>query len=119
MKLKMPLKMHKILSLTAFILALFGGILVLASALGLGHSTIGSFAIKGLVFLFGLGAIFGGWLIYSGVRKMGGIITMIAGIILFVLTGGAGTSVLHSPCRRSPRSSRRRAEAVVGFLAII
>lgn len=95
MKLKMPLKMHRILSLLAFVLALIGGILVVASALGgLGHFTIGSLAINGLVFLFGLGAIFGGWLIYAGVRKMGGIMTLIAGIILFVLTGSAGTSVL-------------------------
>src|SRR3989442_354351 len=42
----------------------------------------------------GLGAILGGWHIYTGIRRLGGIITLLAGIILFVLTGGAGTAVL-------------------------
>src|SRR2546428_6978952 len=95
MRLKMPLKMHKLLSLIAFILALIGGLLVVVSALGgLERLSIGSLAINGLVFLFGLGAILGGWLIYTGIRKLGGIITLLAGIILFVLTGDAGTAVL-------------------------
>jgi len=95
MKLKMPLKMHRILSLLAFILALGGGILIVASALGgFGHLTVGSFAVNGLVFLFGLGAMLGGWLIYTGVRKLGGMMTLFAGLVLFALTGSAGTSVL-------------------------
>ena len=95
MRLKIPLKMHRLLSLFAFVLALIGGVLVLVSALGgLGHPSISSLAINGLVFLFGLGAILGGWMIYTGIRKLGGIMTLFAGIILFVLTGGAGTSVL-------------------------
>jgi hypothetical protein len=94
MRLKMPLKMHRLLSLLAFVLALMGGILVVVSALGrLERLSITSFAINGLVFLFGLGAILGGWMIYAGIRKLGGITTLLAGIILFVLTGG-GTSVL-------------------------
>jgi hypothetical protein len=91
----MPLKMHKLLSLLAFVLALIGGVLTAVSALGdLRRLTIGSLAVNGLVFLFGIGAIFGGWLIYTGIRKLGGIMTLFAGIILLVLTGGAGTSVL-------------------------
>ena len=95
MRLKMPLKTHKLLSLVAFVLALIGGVLIVVSAIaGLGRPSIGSLAVNGLVFLFGLGAIFGGWLIYTGIRKLGGITTLLAGIILFVLTGGAGTSVL-------------------------
>ncbi len=95
MRLKMPLKMHRLLSLLAFVLALIGGVLVVVSSLGgLGHPSISSLAINGLVFLLGLGAILGGWMIYTGVRKLGGIVTLIAGIILFALTGGAGTSVL-------------------------
>jgi len=78
MKPKMPLKMHRILSLLAFILALIGGMLMVASAFGrLGRLTLGSFVINGLVLLFGLGAIFGGWLIYTGIRKLGGIVTLI------------------------------------------
>ena len=95
MRLKMPLKMHRLLSLLAFVLALIGGVLVVVSALGgLAHLSIGSLAINGLVFLFGLCAILGGWMIYTGIRNVGGIMTLIAGIILFVLMGGAGTSVL-------------------------
>ena len=95
MKLKMPLKVHRLLSLLAFVCALIGGLLIVVSALGgLGHLSIGSLAINGLIFLFGLGAIFGGWMIYTGIRKLGGIIALIAGIILFILTGNAGTSVL-------------------------
>src|SRR3989442_14841880 len=95
MRLKMPLKIHRLLSLLAFVLALIGGVLLVVSPLGgLGRLSIGSLAINGLVFLFGLGAILGGWLIYTGTRKLGGIITLLAGIILFVLTGGAGTAVL-------------------------
>src|SRR3989442_15883831 len=95
MRLKIPLKMHRLLSLLAFVLALIGGVIVVVSALGgLGHPSISSLAINGLVFLFGLDAILGGWMIYTGIRKLGGIMTLFAGIILFVLTGGAGTSVL-------------------------
>ena len=91
----MPLKMHRLLSLLAFVLALIGGVLVVVSVLGgLGHPSISSLAINGLVFLFGLDAILGGWMIYTGIRKLGGIMTLFARIILFVLTGGAGTSVL-------------------------
>jgi len=91
----MPLKMHRLLSLIAFVLALIGGVLVVMSALGgLGHLSIGSLAVNSLVFLFGLGAILGGWLIYTGIRKLGGIMTLAAGIILFVLTGGTGTAVI-------------------------
>ena len=94
MRLKMPLKMHRLLSLLAFVLALIGGLLVVVSALGgLGRLSVGSLAINGLLFLFGLGAILGGWLIYTGIRKLGGIITLLAGIILLLLTG-AGISVL-------------------------
>ena len=87
--------MHRMLSLLAFVLALIGGILVVVPALGgLERLSIGSLAINGLVFLLGLGAILGGWLIYTGVRKLGGIMTLLAGIILFVLTGAAGTAVI-------------------------
>src|SRR2546427_12250592 len=95
MRLKMPLKMHRLLSLLAFVFALLGGVLVAVSALGgLGHASISSLAINGLVFLFGLGAILGGWMIYTGIRQLGGMLTLFAGLILFVLTGGAGTSTL-------------------------
>ena len=91
----MPLKMHRLLSLLAFVLALIGGLLIVVSALGgLGRLSISSLAINGLVSLFGLGAILGGWMIYTGIRKLGSIITLFAGIIPFVLTGGAGTPVL-------------------------
>jgi len=95
MKFKMPLKIPRLLSLLAFVLALIGGVLLVVSALGgVGRLSIGSLAINGLVFLFGLGAILGGWLIYTGIRKLGGIMTLFSGVILFVLTGGAGTAVL-------------------------
>src|SRR2546427_1316130 len=95
MKLKMPLKIHRLLSLLAFVLALIGGVLLVVSALGgLGRLSIGSLAINSLVFLFGLCAILGGWLIYTGIRKLGGIITLRAGIILFLLTWRGGTTVV-------------------------
>src|SRR2546422_9764560 len=95
MRLKMPLKIHRLLSLLAFVLALIGGVLLLVSALcGLARLHIGSLAINSLVFLFGLGAILGGWLIYTGIRKLGSIITLLAEIIIFVLPGGAGTALL-------------------------
>src|SRR3989454_10080565 len=94
MKLKMPLKVHRLLSLLAFVLALIGGVLVVVSALGgLERLSIGSLAVNGLVFLFSLGAILGGWVIYTGIRKPGSIITLLARIILFVLIGGGNTSV--------------------------
>src|SRR2546428_13806956 len=91
MRLKMPLKIHRLLSLLAFVLALIGGVLLVVSALGgLGRLSIGSLAINSLVFLFGLGAILGGWLIYTGIRKLGGIIKLLEGIILLVLTEDEG-----------------------------
>src|SRR3989442_2981459 len=95
MRLKMPLKMHRLLSLLAFVLALIGGVLVVVSALGgLARLSIGSLTINGLVFLFGLGAILGGWMIYTRIRKLCAIMTLIAGIILLVLMGSPGTSGL-------------------------
>src|SRR5437660_11766038 len=95
MRLKLPLKIHRLLSLLAFVLAFIGGVLLVVSALGgLGRLSIGSLAINSLVFLFGLGAILGGWLIYTGIRRLVGIITLLAGLILFSVPGGAGTAVL-------------------------
>ena len=61
MRLKLPLKMHRLLSLLAFVCALIGGVLVLVFDLGgAGRLSIGSLAINGLLLLFGLGAIRGG-----------------------------------------------------------
>src|SRR2546428_12990364 len=95
MKLKMPLKIHRLLSLVAFVLALIGGVLPVVSALGgLGRLSIGSLAINGLVFLFSLGAILGGGLISTGTRKLGGITQQLPGIIPISLPGAPGTPVL-------------------------
>src|SRR2546421_6786547 len=95
MRLKMPLKMHRLLSLLAFVLALIGGVLAIVSALGgRGRISIGALAINGSVFLIGLAAILGGWLIYTGIRRLGGVVTLFAGVIMLVLTGGAGLAEL-------------------------
>jgi len=60
MRFRIGLKLHRVISLLAFVLATIGGLLIALSALrGFDRLTLGSFAINGLALLFGLGAIFG------------------------------------------------------------
>ncbi len=93
--LRSAMKMHRILAIIAFVCALIGGLLVVISALGgFGRLSLASTVGNGLELLFGLGAIFGGWLIYTGLKRMGGMLTLFAGIVLLILTGGFGTPVL-------------------------
>ena len=89
------MKTHRIFAIVAFVLSLIGGVLVAVAALGsMGRFSITSIVLNGLEILFALGAIFGGWLVYVGLKRMGGFMTLLAGIILLVLTGGFGTSVV-------------------------
>ncbi len=91
----MKMKTHRILAVIAFVCALIGGLLIVISALGsMSRLSIGSLATHGLEILFGLGAIFGGWLIYTGLKRMGGMLTLFAGIVLLIIGGGFSSAVL-------------------------
>lgn len=88
------MKTHKLLGVIAFVLSLLGGAIVAIGSLNrMLNFSLESFFLGGLELLFALGAIFGGWLIYIGVRKMGGLITLIAGILILALAGGLSTYI--------------------------
>jgi len=89
------MKTHRILAIMAFVLSLIGGVLVAVAALSsMGRLSLTSLVLNGLELLLALGAIFGGWLVYVGMKRMGGLMTLLAGIILLVLTGGFAMNVL-------------------------
>ncbi len=88
------MKTHKILGIVAFVLSLIGGAIVAIGSLNrMSSLSLESFLFGGLELLFALGAIFGGWLIYIGLRKMGGLITLITGIVILALAGGFTTYI--------------------------
>lgn len=89
------MKAHRIFAITAFVLSLIGGVLVAVAALSsMGRLSLTSLVLNGLELLLALGAILGGWLIYVGLKRMGGFMTLLAGTILLVLTGGFAMSVV-------------------------
>jgi hypothetical protein len=84
----------KLFGIAGFLLALVGGALIGYSALTSGGLSPTSIAIRLFEALLALGAILGGVMIYTGPMRFGGIIAVIGGIILLIITGFAIPAIL-------------------------
>jgi hypothetical protein len=84
----------KLLGIAGFLLALIGGALIAYSALTSGGLSPTSIVIRGFEALLALGAIIGGVMIYTGPMKFGGIVAVVGGIILLIITGFATPAIL-------------------------
>ena len=84
----------KLLGLLGFILVLVGGVLIVVSSLSRGGFSASSLAIRLFELLLGVGAIFGGLMIFNGPMRFGGMIATLTGVLLIAITGFATNSAL-------------------------
>lgn len=79
----------RLLAILGFLLALIGGILVLAGALNLprsGNLDLGAIAERAVEGILGVAAILGGVYIYRGRMSTGGLATLVIGIAIMIVT---------------------------------
>jgi len=81
----------RLLAVLGFLLALIGGILLLARAFGGigGSTTIDEVARRAVGAILGVAAILGGLFIYKGRMSTGGLLTILIGVIAFILQAGS------------------------------
>src|SRR5437867_8827293 len=86
----------KIFGIAGFLLALIGGALIGYSALTAGglSVSVSSMVFRGIEALLGFGAIVAGIMMYTGPMRFGGMLAVLGGIILLVLTGFATPAIL-------------------------
>ena len=84
----------KLFGIAGFLLALVGGALIGYSALTTGGLSPISVFLRVLEALLALGAIIAGVIIYTGPMRFGGILAVIGGIILLLMTSFATPAVL-------------------------
>jgi len=84
----------KIFGIAGFLLALIGGALIAYSALTASGHSITELATRGIDALLGLGAIVAGIMMYTGPMRFGGMLAVLGGIILLVLTSFATPAIL-------------------------
>jgi hypothetical protein len=84
----------KLFGIAGFLLALIGGALIGYSALTSGGLSPFSVFLRLLEALLGLGAIIAGVIIYTGPMRFGGLLAVIAGIILLLITSFATPAIL-------------------------
>ena len=80
----------RLLAVLGFLLALIGAILVLAGSLSgiRGNMTLDDIALKAVGVILGIAAILGGLFIYKGRMSTGGLLTIIIGVLIFILRAG-------------------------------
>jgi len=79
----------RLLAILGFLLALIGGILVLAGALGLprsGNLNLSAIAERAVEGILGVAAILGGVYMYRGRMSTGGLATLVIGIAIMIVT---------------------------------
>lgn len=79
----------RLLAILGFLLALIGGILVLAGALNVprgGNLDVFDIAELAVVAILGIAAILGGLVIYRGRMSTGGLVTLVIGIAIMIVT---------------------------------
>ena len=79
----------RFLAILGFLLALIGGILVLAGALNLprsGNLDLSAIAERAVEGILGVAAILGGVYLYRGRMSTGGLATVIIGIAIMIVT---------------------------------
>ncbi len=81
----------RLLAVLGFLLALIGGILVLAGALtGVrGNTSLDELARRAVGVILGIAAFLGGLFIYKGRMSTGGLLTIIIGVLIFILQAGS------------------------------
>ena len=81
----------RLLAVLGFLLALIGGILVLAGSLSgiRGNMTLDELALKAVGVILGIAAFLGGLFIYKGRMSTGGLLTIIIGVLIFILNVGS------------------------------
>jgi hypothetical protein len=84
----------KFFGIAGFLLALVGGALIGYSALTSGGLSPFSVFLRLLEALLGLGAIIAGIIIYTGPMRFGGLLAVIGGIILLLMTSFATPAIL-------------------------
>lgn len=84
----------KLLGIAGFLLALVGGVLILVSAISGGGLSATSLILRGFEAILGLGAILGGFMIFTGPMRFGGLIAVFAGVLLLVITSVATAAVM-------------------------
>jgi hypothetical protein len=84
----------KFFGIAGFLLALVGGALIGYSALTSGGLSPFSVFLRLLEALLGLGAIIAGIIIYTGPMRFGGLLAVIGGIILLLITSFATPAIL-------------------------
>ena len=80
----------RLLAVLGFLLALVGAILVLAGSLSgiRGNMTLDELALKAVGVILGIAAFLGGLFIYKGRMSTGGLLTIIIGVLIFILRAG-------------------------------
>ena len=80
----------RLFAVLSFLLALIGGILVLAGALsGIGGNTsLEQLARRAVGVILGIAAFLGGLFIYKGRMSTGGLLTIIIGVLIFIIPAG-------------------------------
>ena len=79
----------RLLAILGFLLALIGGILVLAGALNLprsGNLDLSAIAERAVEGILGVAAILGGVYMYRGRMSTGGLATLVIGIAIMIVT---------------------------------
>jgi hypothetical protein len=84
----------KFFGIAGFLLALVGGALIGYSALTSGGLSPFSVFLRLLEALLGLGAVIAGIIIYTGPMRFGGLLAVIGGIILLLITSFATPAIL-------------------------
>lgn len=84
----------KLFGIAGFLLALVGGALIGYSALTTGGLSPVSVFLRLFEALLALGAIFAGIIIYTGPMRFGGILAVIGGIFLLLLTSFGTPAIL-------------------------
>ena len=84
----------RLFAIAGFLLALVGGASIGYSALTTGGLSPVSVFLRLLEALLALGAIIAGVIIYTGPMRFGGILAVMGGIILVLMTGFATPAVL-------------------------
>ncbi len=84
----------KLFGIAGFLLALVGGGLMGYAALTASGLSVTSVVIRAIEALLGLGAIVAGIMMYTGPMRFGGMLAVLGGIILLVLTSFATAAIL-------------------------
>lgn len=87
---------RRTLAILAFLLALIGGLLVIVNALNVRFDglTLDRVARLVLDLVLGVAAIFGGVMMYQGKMSTGGLVTIVIGVVILLVSQGLGVAAV-------------------------